>query len=98
MEQKNRKQMSRDQISFNNRDRFIQLGITISILRRLRGLSQDELAAKANISRSHLSSIEATNVIRSFSVDTLFNIADALEVEPSDLLEQAAGMGALFRK
>ena len=74
--------MSKEGVSFKNRDRFIQLGIAISTLRKLRGMSQDQLAEKANMSRSHLSAIEAPNMIRSFS----FNLADALMITPSDLL------------
>lgn len=71
---------------FNNRDRFIQLGITISVLRKMRGMSQEELAEKAMMSRSHLSAIEAPNIVRPFSVEVLFNIADALGIKPGDLL------------
>ena len=36
--------MSKEGVSFKNRDRFIQLGIAISTLRKLRGMSQDQLA------------------------------------------------------
>ena len=72
--------MSKEGVSFKNRDRFIQLGIAISTLRKLRGMSQDQLAEKANMSRSHLSAIEAPNMIRSFSLETLFNLADALMI------------------
>lgn len=75
------------QITFKNRDRFIQLGITIATLRKLRGMSQEQLAQKANMSRSHLSSIEAPNIVRPFSLEILYNIADALDVEPCKLLE-----------
>ena len=71
---------------FKNRDRFIQLGITIGTLRRLRGMSQEQLADKANISRSFLSIIEAPKTVRSFSLEVLFNIADALDVNPGDLV------------
>lgn len=39
-------------ISFKNRDRFIQLGIAIAALRKMRGMSQEQLAEKAGISRS----------------------------------------------
>lgn len=74
------------EIDFKNRDRFIQLGITISVLRKMRGMSQEELAAKSMMSRSHLSAIEAPNIVRPFSVEILFNIADALGVAPGDLL------------
>lgn len=74
------------EIDFKNRDRFIQLGITISVLRKMRGMSQEKLAAEAMMSRLHLSAIEAPNVVRPFSLEILFNIADALEVAPGDLL------------
>ncbi len=74
------------EVEFSNRDRFIELGLTISNLRKMQGMSQSKLAEKAKISRSHLSSIEAPNIIRSFSLDVLYNIADALDIEPGDLL------------
>ena len=44
----------RKEVSFKNRDRFIQLGIAISSLRKVRGMSQEKLAEKAGISRSLL--------------------------------------------
>ncbi|SEQ33537.1 Helix-turn-helix domain-containing protein [Lachnospiraceae bacterium NE2001] len=72
--------------SFDNRDRLIQLGLTIAALRKLKGLSQEQLAEKAGISRSFLSSIEAPGISRSFSVDILFSISDVLETSASDLL------------
>lgn len=77
--------MSKD-VSFKNHDRFIQLGIAISTLRRMRGLSQEKLAEKAGISRSLLSTIEAPNVAKAFSLEVFFDIADALEIEPADLI------------
>ena len=78
--------MSKDEISFKNRDRFIQMGIAISSLRKMRGMSQEQLAEKASISRSHLSAIEAPNMAHGFSLDVFFDIADALEVDPADLI------------
>ena len=72
--------------SFKNRDRFIQLGIVIGIARKQRGMSQEQLAERAGISRSFLSAIEAPNMAQSFSLEIFFNIADALEVDPSDLI------------
>ena len=71
---------------FKNRDRYIQLGIAISTLRKMRGLSQEQLAKKANVSRSHISSIEAPGIARPFSLEVFFNIADALEIDPADLI------------
>ena len=69
-----------------NRDRYVHLGIAISALRKMRGLSQEQLAEKANVSRSHISSIEAPGIARPFSLEVFFNIADALEIDPADLI------------
>lgn len=73
-------------IEFKNRDRFIQLGITIAALRKMRGMSQEQLAEKSGVSRSHISSIEAPNIVRPFSLEVFYNIADALDIDPADLL------------
>ena len=81
--------MAKEPISFKNRDRFIQLGLAIAALRKMRGLSQDQLAEKANISRSHLSAIEAPNMGRAFSMEAFYNIADALEVDPAEHINAA---------
>ena len=74
------------EVSFKNRDRFIQLGIAIAALRKVRGLSQEKLAEKAGISRSLVSSIEAPGVANGFSLEVFFNIADVLDVDPADLI------------
>ena len=79
--------MGRTEVSFNNRDKFVQLGLAIAFLRKVKGLSQEQLADKANISRSHLSVIEAPGMVRGVSLNTLFNISDALDVDPSVLLK-----------
>lgn len=50
------------EVGFNNRDRFVELGLVISAIRKSQGLTQTELAERAKISRSHLSSIEAPNI------------------------------------
>ena len=72
--------------SFDNRDRLIRLGLNIGLLRKLRGLTQEELAEKAGISRSFLSAIEAPNLVQSFSLEILYNISDALTIDPKDLI------------
>lgn len=73
-------------VSFKNRDRFIQLGIAIAALRKMRGMSQEQLANKAGVSRSHISAIEAPGIVRAFSLEIFFNIADALQIAPEDLI------------
>lgn len=74
-------------VDFQNVDRLIQLGIAISTLRRIRGLSQDELAVKAGISRGTLSCIEAPGTAYNFTLNVFYNIADALEVSPEQLIK-----------
>ncbi len=81
-----------------NRDRFIHLGIAISALRKMRGLSQEQLAEKANVSRSHISSIEAPGIARPFSLEVFFNIADALEIDPADLITASIFPERVFNK
>ena len=73
-------------VGFKNRDRFIQLGIAISTLRKMRGYSQEKLAELAQVSRSHISAIEAPGIAHPFSLEVFFNIADALEIAPADLI------------
>ena len=79
--------MSDSNISFENKDYYIELGLNIAFYRKRAGMTQDMLAEKANLSRSHLSAIEAPNLIRPFSLEILFNIARALGVEPYRLLQ-----------
>lgn len=86
------------EVGFKNRDRFVQLGLTIAAIRKMKGFSQEKLAEKAHISRSHLSSIEAPNIVRPFSLEVLYNIADALDVEPGDLLNASSFPDQLLNK
>ena len=81
-----------------NRDRFIHLGIAIAALRKMRGLSQEQLAEKANVSRSHISSIEAPGIARPFSLGVFFNVADALDIDPADLLTASVFPERIFNK
>jgi transcriptional regulator with XRE-family HTH domain len=60
---------------------YREIGRKIAFYRNLRGLSQEELAAKVDISTSHLSKIEAPNTNISFSLDMLLLIAEGLDVD-----------------
>lgn len=73
-------------ISFDNVDKFVELGLNISYYRKRKGITQEKLAEMIGISRSHLSAIEAPNIIKAFSIELLFDIASALEVAPYKLL------------
>ena len=71
----------------NHDEKYRQMGINISYYRKLRGLSQEKLAEMINITRGHLSHIEAPNMISYFSIATLFDISDALGIDPKLLFE-----------
>ncbi len=86
------------EVAYKNRDRFIQLGVAISTLRRIRGLSQEVLAEKAGISRSLLSNIEAPNMAYSFSMEVFYNIADALDIAPERLMVASVFSDELFER
>ena len=61
-------------------------------------LSQEELAAKAEISRTYLSHIEAPGMAYGFSLEVFFNIADALDVDPAALINASMFPDELIRK
>jgi len=65
----------------------VRLGLNIAYYRKLKGLTQMQLAEKANISRGYMSAIEAPNMITNISLDVLFCIAKELRVEARKLLE-----------
>ena len=63
-----------------------QLGKRIQYLRKQKGLSQENLAEALNIATTSLSYIETG---RGFmSLNTLENLAKALEVEPYEIFQQ----------
>lgn len=76
-----------NELSQKNRERLLQIGTAIAYLRKKCGLSQEKLAAKAGISRSLLSSIEANSIAKNFTLEIFFNLADALEIEPKLLMD-----------
>lgn len=63
------------------------LGLTIAYYRKIRGMTQLELAEAVHISRTHMSNIEAPNGKTSISLNKLFDIAEALDVPVKDLFD-----------
>lgn len=68
-------------------NQYRQLGLTIAYYRKLRGLTQMQLAEYVNLSRTHISNLEAPNMPTSISLEKLFDISDILEVPIKDLFE-----------
>ena len=71
--------MSRDIAGYEN-----QLAASIRAFRKSRGLSQADLALKAGLDRKTINRIE--NGHYSPTMSNFFNISQALEVEPQELL------------
>ena len=69
------------------KNQYRQLGLTIAYYRKLRGLTQFQLAEYTNLSRTHISTLEAPNMPTSISLDKLFDIADVLDVPIKNFFE-----------
>lgn len=65
---------------------YKMIGLNIAYYRKLKGLTQLQLAESINISRTHMSNIEAPNMPTSISLETLMDIADTLEIPVESLL------------
>ena len=74
-------------MSNRHEDYYLRLGLNIAFYRKLKGLTQIKLAEIVDISRTHMSNIEAPGVGKSISLNVLFDIANALGVEPGKLFE-----------
>jgi transcriptional regulator with XRE-family HTH domain len=61
-------------------EEYKRIGLNIALYRKLRGLTQMQLADRVNISRTHISNIEAPNMNTSISLDLIFHIAKELDV------------------
>ena len=68
-------------------EEYKRIGLNIAYYRKLKGITQLQLAEKIDISRTHLSNIEAPNMTTSISLETLLDIADALDVSAAQLLD-----------
>lgn len=69
----------------SNEDKYYRLGLNIAYQRKLKKLTQIQLAEIVGISRTHMSNIEAPNMLTPISLELIFNIADALEI-PVEIL------------
>ncbi len=66
---------------------YYKIGQKIRKYRKAKGLSQEELAEKVNISVTHISHIETGNT--KLSLPVFVDLANALEVQADDLLSDA---------
>lgn len=70
----------------NHSNSYLQLGLKIAYYRKLRGLTQEQLAEQIDKSPAFIGHVEAPNIIKAISLDTLFDIATALDIPPHKFL------------
>ncbi len=69
------------------REYYKMIGLKVAYYRKLRGLTQEQLAEIMGVATSFLGQIEAVNIPKAISLDTLFRLSKALEIPPHKLLE-----------
>lgn len=67
-------------------DKYQQIGLKIAYYRKLRGLTQEQLAERLELSPAFIGHVEALNINKAVSLDTLFDVAAALDVPPYKFL------------
>ncbi len=65
---------------------YLQIGRNVAYYRRLKGLTQAELAKLLQCEISFVGQIEAPNIAKAMSLDMLFKISETLDIFPADLL------------
>lgn len=71
----------------SNDEKYNRIGLNIAYQRKLKKLTQAQLAELVDISRTHISNIEAPNMVTPISLELAFNIADALEIPVETLFK-----------
>lgn len=65
---------------------YRQIGLKIAYYRKLRGLTQEQLAERIDKTPAFIGHIEAPNISKAVSLDTLFDIGNALDVPANKFL------------
>lgn len=70
------------------REKYIRFGLKVQYYRKLQGLTQEAFADKIGKSWSFVAKVESPTRAFGVSMETLFKIAEALEVPVSKLFEE----------
>ena len=65
---------------------YKKIGLKIAYYRKLRGLTQEELAEQTGLTPAFIGHLEAPNIQKALSLDSLFDIASVLQVAPYKFL------------
>lgn len=71
----------------NFESQYIKFGLKVQYYRKLKGLTQEALADKVGISWSHLAKVESPTRAFGVSMETMFKIADVLDIPVSKLFD-----------
>lgn len=74
-------------VKLSNEEKYKRIGLNIAYQRKFKKLTQIQLSELVGISRTHMSNIEAPNMITPISLEVIFNIADVLEVPVETLFK-----------
>ena len=66
---------------------LIKIGLNVAYYRKLRSLTQEQLAEKVNESRTTIANIENSDKFHSMALGTLLKIADALDIPVKKLFD-----------
>ena len=66
---------------------YKMLGLKIAYYRKLRGYTQEQFAELIEKSWSFIAQVESISMVRGVSLETLFRMAEVLQVEPAKLLQ-----------
>ncbi len=72
-----------------HKDIYKLIGKNIKKYRKIKKITQEQLAIKANLSYGFIKNLEAKNVYATISIETLAIIADCLDVKLIQLLEDS---------
>ena len=67
-------------------EQYRQIGLKIAYYRKLRGLTEEVLAVQVGLTPAYIGRLEAPNISKALSLDTLFDIAAVLDVSPQKFL------------
>ena len=68
-------------------EKLIALGLNIAYYRKLRLLTQEKLAEKANVSISTIRKLENPNLFMGIAFEKICRLATALDITESELLD-----------
>ena len=67
-------------------ENYRQIEKKIAYYRKLRGLTQEELAEQTGLTPAFIGHLEAPNIQKALSLDSLFDIASVLQIAPHKFL------------